>query len=672
MKVFPILSLLAVAISSATWADSIRDYVKQPDYEDFVMSPTGEYMAVIRKSEDVVEAQRDKSELQIIDVNKKEVIGLLRFRSNQTVRGMKKGDSVLAAQWGKDTRLIIRAGFKLGGLEQQLLDPDVVAVNIDGKKQETIFGPNAGRVDLNSNTGAKSNAGIGEWASMYVQDYLPDDAEEVIAVKYPRARGKEGGTQPTLFRLNLFNGKQTTLEKVAIDDSSLLLDQTGVIRFAERTTSDMKNELYYRAKADEPFALLASVDQTQGTWSPVAFAPDNKKVLVSSSIEASQEALYWWDPQQNTREEIYRHPNVDVGESNVLRSADGKRVIGFVTYDGKPQVHLLPGDEPEKNVYRLAMNAFKNKFVRVRSFSRDGSKAVVLVYSDIDAGAYFYIDAVNKKANKLAERMPWMKGQKLAEMKPIAIKTRDGGTMPGYLTTPSGKDAKNLPMVMVIHGGPYGPRDYWGYNPEVQLLASRGYAVLQVNFRGSGGYGKNYEYGAWGLWGTVMQDDLVDATQWAINEGIADRERICLYGHSYGGYASVWGITRDPDLYQCAIGSMGVYDLTIMDEEGDIAERKYGLNFVRRAIGNDDKELIARSPVYHVERIKAALLLSHGDEDRRAPIEHANRLREAMKKAHKPFDYMEFDKEGHGFANEDNREKFFTKVLGFLDQHIGH
>ncbi|MCU7375871.1 alpha/beta fold hydrolase [Paucibacter sp. O1-1] len=232
-------------------------------------------------------------------------------------------------------------------------------------------------------------------------------------------------------------------------------------------------------------------------------------------------------------------------------------------------------------------------------------------------------------------------------------------------------DGKYLPLVVLVHGGPYGVRDRWEFTPDVQALATRGYAVLQVNYRGSGGYGAKFERSGWGEWGRAMQNDLTDATRWAVKEGIADRNRLCIMGGSYGGYAALMGVSVEPDLYQCAIGYVGVYDLRLMKKRGDIPQSSYGKNYLQRVLGTDEDELARRSPVEYADAITAKVFLVAAENDSRVPPLHSERMRDALKRAGKAPEYLLGRGEGHGFYDPKNVEAFYERSLKFLDSAIG-
>jgi len=266
--------------------------------------------------------------------------------------------------------------------------------------------------------------------------------------------------------------------------------------------------------------------------------------------------------------------------------------------------------------------------------------------------------------------MPGLEEQKMRPVEPYEVKVRDGKTVYAYLTKPDDSNGP-FPMVVMPHGGPHGVRDYWAFDSYAQMMASRGYAVLQMNFRGSGGYGRSFLFEGYRQWGRSMQDDVTDVTQWAIDSGIATEDGVCIFGGSYGGYAAMMGAIREPDLYQCVIAYVGVYDLELMFKKGDIPTRRSGLVYLKQAVGEDEEDLRARSPVHNLDKLKAPVFIVHGGEDFRVDIAHAHELRKGLEKLDKPYEWMVKVNEGHGFYRPENRMELFERMLAFLDEHIG-
>jgi dipeptidyl aminopeptidase/acylaminoacyl peptidase len=272
----------------------------------------------------------------------------------------------------------------------------------------------------------------------------------------------------------------------------------------------------------------------------------------------------------------------------------------------------------------------------------------------------------------LADVAPWLPEDELAPMRPVQYTSRDGLVIHGYLTLPKGVEARNLPVVVNVHGGPW-HRDVWGYNPEVQFLANRGYAVLQVNFRGSTGYGRAFWEASFREWGRKMQDDVTDGVQWLIAQGIADPARVAIYGGSYGGYATLAGLAYTPDLYAAGIDYVGVSNLlTFMKSIPPYW--KPMLAMLQEMVGDMEKDeamLRAASPVFSADRIKAPLLIAQGAKDPRVVKSESDQMVEAMRKRGVEVEYLVKDNEGHGFHNEENRFEFYEAMERFLDRHLG-
>jgi dipeptidyl aminopeptidase/acylaminoacyl peptidase len=305
------------------------------------------------------------------------------------------------------------------------------------------------------------------------------------------------------------------------------------------------------------------------------------------------------------------------------------------------------------------------------STTRDETKAIFLSTTDRNPGTYYLLDTAALRLKKLFDLAEWIHPQEMAPMKPMEYKARDGLTIHGYLTLPLGGSGKNLPLVVNPHGGP-SARDVWEFDPGVQFLANRGYAVLQVNFRGSTGYGKSFLKAGFREWGLKQQDDITDGVKWVIDQGIADPKRVCIFGASYGGYAALIGLEQTPELYRCGISYAGVTDI-IRTLKKSLPELKIAEAMAIEQIGDvkeDKAHLKDVSPLAHVDKIQVPVFLAHGEYDRRVPIETARDLARALKKQGKLYDFMVRDDEDHGFHQETNKIAFWTKVEAFLKSNL--
>ena len=397
---------------------------------------------------------------------------------------------------------------------------------------------------------------------------------------------------------------------------------------------------------------------------------DDGTIYASRSDRKSPSAFGTLDRQTGEFTELFRDPVSQV--EGWLQSPVDDTVFGVVTQAGAPKVHMIDEEHADAQLYLSLAGAFPGQYVNFSSATRDGQKIIVSVSSDRNPGELYLFDRGTGQARFLMKNRNWMDTTRSASVRPFAFKARDGLEIHGYLTLPHGVDPKNLPMIVNPHGGPMGVRDDWGYNWETQLLASRGYAVLQVNYRGSGGRGKAFEDMAYGQWATGIMNDIADATKWAIGKGYADKDRVCIYGGSFGGYAAIMGPATHPGLFKCAFGYVGAYDPQIQFKLSDTSKRDDGLAYMRRAFGATRAEQDAMSPVLHADKVKIPVYLAAGARDARCPPENTEAMFAALEAAgNTPEGMIIQSGEGHGFYEEKAREKLYSEMLAFFGRHIG-
>ncbi|MGE7953138.1 prolyl oligopeptidase family serine peptidase [Lysinibacillus xylanilyticus] len=477
---------------------------------------------------------------------------------------------------------------------------------------------------------------------------------------------KEDAKVFDVYKLNVKTGKTTHVAKNPGNIVSWLADRDGNVRMAVASDGVEGTVLYRDSEKDEfkPFIEFDAGEQVM----PLTFSKDNKHIYATSNKGRDKVEVVKYD-LEGKEEVVMSNPEVDV--TGVLYSADKDKLL-YGTYV-TDKVHYQFFDEDFEKLFRKIQNKLgvPESELGINDYNKDMTKFIVSVASDTVYGKYYYYDSTTDELTELATLSPWLNPEELAEMHPISYKSRDGLTINGYLTLPKNKEAKNLPLIVNPHGGPW-YRDMWGFNPEVQLLANRGYAVLQVNFRSSAGYGKEFLDAGNKQWGLKIQDDITDGVQWAIDQGIADPERIGIYGASFGGYATLAGITFTPDLYAAAVDYVGVSNIfTLLNTIPPYWETMRDQLYERVGHPEKDKELLtAASPVFHVDKIKTPLFVAQGANDPRVNKAESDQIVEALRARGVDVEYMLKDNEGHGFRNEENRIEFYNAMIKFLDSHL--
>lgn len=337
----------------------------------------------------------------------------------------------------------------------------------------------------------------------------------------------------------------------------------------------------------------------------------------------------------------------------------------------RSSLQLLDADSATGRVFSSLVTQFADQRVGLASESMTADKLVFFVSSDRNSGEYYLYDQSKREAALLAARHAWLDPARMAEVKSVSYVARDGLQIDAYITLPPGLPPSKLPTVVMPHGGPIGVSDGWFWDAEAQFLASRGYAVVQMNYRGSGGKGEAFERMGYGEWGGKIINDITDAARWAVAQGYADPQRMCISGGSYGGYAALMSAVREPDLYRCAVGYSGVYDLNLLFAESDVTHRQSGRLFWQESMGKTPEERARQSPIAYIDRLKAAVMIVHGGRDIRAPVSQAKVLRKALEARGKRFEWLVKDEEGHGFGTAGDRIEYYEKLAAFLDKNIG-
>jgi dipeptidyl aminopeptidase/acylaminoacyl peptidase len=640
---FLLSALLSVLPGAAVAADAIpaANFARHADYSGAEISPNGEYVSVVTPFE-------DRSGLSIIKLSGKFDRLLIKFPDGKK--------TVADSYWTDDSRLVVAQAVDIGSLASPLLNGTIYGVDADSGKQQQLFG-------YQPDDGGPHSRFKDEGVAFFMQT-IPGTKGEALFYFLPWTRGSSDYVT-SIFRVDTYTGRRTQIESIK-DNVSVSADTAGVPRFISGEDMTGNPWLRYRPTAGAKDWLPVPKSLTGHTMSLDWMDPDNNRALawISDKGEASQ--LYRVDLAAGTRERL--GGNDDITASDELYAGFGGPPFALIYRGAKPRVEYLDPTSEWAKLHAGLMKLFPGQLVYFTSFTRDNKKVLFYVYGDRNPGAYYIFDRATNTPAMLFQTQEWIDPSKMAPTRPVEFKNAGGQTLYGFLTTPQGKTGP-APLVVMPHGGPFGVNDEWGYDSDAQFLASRGYSVLQVNYRGSGGRGETFERSTFKQWGTGIQQDIADGVRWAIAQNVADKGRVCIFGASFGGYSALMNPMLNPGMYRCAIGYAGVYDLVLEKKMNASGESKQTNAWMDRALGSDPAMLAEQSPVTQVARLDVPVLFIHGRSDHTAPIEQFNAMEAAMKKAKKPYETLIKANEGHGFYDVKNRTEVYERMEAFLRKY---
>jgi dipeptidyl aminopeptidase/acylaminoacyl peptidase len=621
-------------LSATAGAVDLERYLRDDAFTNIKISPDGTYVAASVPLQDAT------------------AIAILRTSDMAMVGSFRppRDNHAGSFDWVSNERLVIGLAQKWGRLDKPRPTGELYGINADGRSGELLVGYRVG--GLNDSQ-----------VSAFLTDELADDERNVLIAVWPFAENP----YTRIERMDAVTGRRIIVARSPVQGAHFTTDNTGEVRFALGSGSDNVQKLYYRVQRGEDWVLLNDEAVSRRVEKPLGFSADGSLAYLWIEQAEGPDAIVSWNPQTNERHTLLRDEVVDPG---LVIYQPGTRIpVGALYYGDVPKARFFDDTSSTARLYRSLQAALRSP-VYITSSTRDGRIVLAQTWSGSNPGDFYRYDTVEKKARLLASRSSWIDPSQSAQVRPVALKARDGLPLHGFLTVPNGKEARRLPMVVVPHGGPIGVFDDGSYEHETQLLAAAGYAVLQINFRGSSNYGRAHTAAARHQWGLRMQDDVTDATRWAIEQGIADGKRICIYGASYGAYAALMGTVREPGLYQCAAGYVGIYDLPLMFERGDIQSDRSGMTYLRDWLGAPEA-LAERSPVNLAAQVKVPVFLAAGGEDKRAPIQHTKKMEAALRRAGTPVESLYYKSEGHGFYTQEHQREYYTRLLAFLSRSLG-
>ena len=473
------------------------------------------------------------------------------------------------------------------------------------------------------------------------------------------------------YRLNIETGELTLLAENPGNIQGWMTDHDGHLRVATAIVDGVNTQILYRDTEDEPFKPVLTTN-FRDVVSFMEFTPDNKEVYAATNLHRDKTILVRMNPATcEELEVLYENERYDI--ASISYSRKRKKLLSvYCTGHKEPVRHYF--DAEEEQLRQRIKAHFPNQRYGIADTDKAEENYLIYVGGDRTRGSYWHYNALTDEAKKIADLAPWIKSDEMNAMHPVCYTTRDGLQIEAYLTLPDGltpDTAKQLPVVVNPHGGPWA-RDCWGYSSEVQFLSNRGYAVFQMNFRGSTGYGRHFLEASYKQWGLKMQDDITDGVKWLIEQGIANPKRIAIYGGSYGGYATLAGLTFTPDLYACGIDYVGVSNLFTFMQTIPPYWRPM-LEMMYEQVGHpehDADQLAATSPALHADKIKVPLFVAQGANDPRVNKAESDQMVEALRQRGVVVEYMVKDNEGHGFHNQENRFDFYRAMERFLKAHL--
>lgn len=619
-----------IALDKGNYKYSVEDYFKRPQTSNFQLSPNGKYLSYMEK-----------------DGNKRHVFVKEISTGKITKAVEEKEEPIKGYGWANDARLIYV--MDNGGNENY----HIFAANIDGSNQK----------DLTPYDGVQAS----------IINNLKEQKDYMII-----SMNKDNKQVFEPYKLNINTGE---IEKLFTNDDpsnpvvDYTFDKDGNLRGYTKMANGVESQLYYKTNGSNKFELTQQ-NKWYDNFNILEFNysssnPDDAYVLTNLDSDKARIILYDFKTKKIIKE-IYSNKDYDASIMGMSRKRNYE--IDYLGYEGE-KVEIVPVSETFKKIYNNLLKDFKDYEFNVVAKTDDESKMLVIVQSDKLYGKYYIHDTKSGKSTLLYDLMPQLNEEDMAEMRPITFKSRDGYTIHGYITLPKAAlNGKKVPMVVNPHGGPQGIRDSWGFNPETQLFASRGYATLQVNFRISGGYGKEFLKAGFKQIGRKCMDDVEDGVKFAIAQGWIDANNIAIYGGSHGGYATLMGLVKTPELYKCGVDYVGVSNIETFFSSFPEYWKPYTemVKEIWYDIDNPKELAIAKevSPVNQLHKINKPLFVVQGANDPRVNINESDQIVKALREKGFDVPYLVKYDEGHGFYKEENRIEFYKAMLGFFKANL--
>jgi dipeptidyl aminopeptidase/acylaminoacyl peptidase len=622
----------------------IESFVREDQYFNPKMSPDGKHLAV------TVRTPVGKRTIPMVTF-----YSLPDLKLESTIR-MPLFSVPVSYQWVSNTRLVVEKGIEVGSREAPRATGEVLAMDFDGTNQAYLYGHEM-------TTYSKQGGRYGNDWGYASPAYFPDTRNDHVQLGTYLWRNEAS----SLYDVDTRSAIRKELTTIPVANATFVVQNDGKPRFVIATDEQNYLKLWRYSDATGKWAM---VEEKPGSrLSPNDFSADNKEFLAWYSEHGGPSKLVRQKLDSDERRVVAED---EIGSiDRVMHASSHTLPVAAFTHTGRPRVIYLEPSHPDVALHQALSAQFPDATVNLVSATDDGSKLLAFVHSDRDPGVVYLYDRKANKADQLYVSMGGIDPDQMAPRRPIKFKARDGLLLECYLTLPKLASGAKPPLILLPHGGPHGLFDTWYFDTDAQFLASRGYAVLQVNYRGSGGRGEHFKTLGYREWGGKILDDLVDGVKWTVAQGAVDGTRMCAYGGSFGAYAALMLAAREPDMFKCAVGYAGIYELPLLHKEDQVKGNSRMSSTFVRYIGEDAAELARYSPAQHAASIKAGVLLIHGGHDETAPKEHAFLMKEALEKAGHAPEWYYVDYEGHGFYDTENQTEVYKRLEAFFAKYLG-